>query len=502
MNIQQAKNYIKDSVRLYLKKDEAGDYRIPVRLQRPVFLVGAPGIGKTAIMEQIAQELGIAIVSYSMTHHTRQSALGLPFLIDREYDGQSYSVTEYTMSEIIASVYDAMEESGIKEGILFLDEINCVSETLAPSMLQFLQYKTFGRHHLPEGWIIVTAGNPTLYNRSAREFDIVTMDRLKVMEIEQDYEVFRTYARKSGVHPAILGFLESNREFFYHISTTAKGREYVTARGWEDLSNMLTLYEEEGLKIDEDLVSQYIRSDNITREFTAYYDLLGRYKRAYQPEEIVKGKASPDMTDKAFGASIDEQLALTGMLADIIISDMKKVMEEAKVLKDAAVVIRALKEVSGEMVYETALGMINEKKERMSRMKAAGALSFEDEKKIKRCCAFLREISEKAAGMENPFDVIKTRYEDEVAKMKEGALGCGERVSNVFDFVFSAFGEGAQMLVLVSEITANPDAAGFIAAFGCEPYHKYSESLLISKRMGMIADKIDKIDLANLDSKI
>ena len=139
MNIKEAKNYIKDSVRIYLKKDEEGEYRIPIVRQRPIFLLGAPGIGKTAIMEQIAQELGIALVSYSMTHHTRQSALGLPFIIKKNYGGREYEVSEYTMSEIIASIYDVMEESGIKEGILFLDEINCVSETLAPSMLQFLQ---------------------------------------------------------------------------------------------------------------------------------------------------------------------------------------------------------------------------------------------------------------------------------------------------------------------------------------------------------------------------
>ena len=128
MNIKQAKEYIKDSVKLYLKKDEEGEYRIPVVRQRPIFLLGAPGIGKTAVMEQIAQELGIAIVSYSMTHHTRQSALGLPFIAHREYEGYSYDVSEYTMSEIIASIYDVMKESGIREGILFLDEINCVSE--------------------------------------------------------------------------------------------------------------------------------------------------------------------------------------------------------------------------------------------------------------------------------------------------------------------------------------------------------------------------------------
>ncbi len=70
MNIKQAKDYIENTVRLYLKRDEFGEYRIPVVRQRPVFLLGAPGIGKTAIMEQIAQELGIALVSYSMTHQT------------------------------------------------------------------------------------------------------------------------------------------------------------------------------------------------------------------------------------------------------------------------------------------------------------------------------------------------------------------------------------------------------------------------------------------------
>ena len=120
-----------------------------------MFLLGAPGIGKTAIMEQIAQELEVGFVSYSMTHHTRQSALGLPFIATKTYDGVEYQVSEYTMSEIIASVYEAMEATGVARAFLFLDEINCVSETLTPAMLQFLQYKIFGRHAVPGGWIVV-----------------------------------------------------------------------------------------------------------------------------------------------------------------------------------------------------------------------------------------------------------------------------------------------------------------------------------------------------------
>ena len=84
-------------------------------------------------MEQIARECEIGLVAYTITHHTRQSAVGLPFIKEEQYDGKTYSVTEYTMSEIIASVYRKIEEGGRKEGILFIDEINCVSETLAPT---------------------------------------------------------------------------------------------------------------------------------------------------------------------------------------------------------------------------------------------------------------------------------------------------------------------------------------------------------------------------------
>ncbi|MBR0380782.1 MAG: AAA family ATPase, partial [Mogibacterium sp.] len=168
MNIRKAKEQIRNAVTAYLTKDELGNYVIPVEKQRPVLLIGPPGIGKTAIMEQLASELGIGLISYSMTHHTRQSAIGLPFISHRVYGGTECDVTEYTMSEIIASVYDLMETTGVRQGILFLDEINCVSETLSPLMMQFLQYKVFGGHRLPEGWIVVTAGNPPEYNDSAR----------------------------------------------------------------------------------------------------------------------------------------------------------------------------------------------------------------------------------------------------------------------------------------------------------------------------------------------
>ncbi|HBI62231.1 MAG TPA: ATPase, partial [Lachnospiraceae bacterium] len=187
MNIKEAKQEVINTVKAYLQKDSAGDYLIPAVRQRPVLLMGPPGIGKTQIMEQVARECEIGLVAYTITHHTRQSAVGLPFIEKEEFDGKEYSVTEYTVSEIIASIYHKMRDTGLSEGILFIDEINCVSETLAPTMLQFLQCKTFGNQAVPKGWIIVAAGNPPEYNKSVREFDMVTLDRVRRMDIEADY---------------------------------------------------------------------------------------------------------------------------------------------------------------------------------------------------------------------------------------------------------------------------------------------------------------------------
>ena len=133
MNIKRAKEEIKDTIVAYLLKDDNGEYVIPSIRQRPVLLIGPPGVGKTQIMEQISRECRIGLVAYTITHHTRQSAVGLPFIDRKMFGGREYAVTEYTMSEIVASIYNKIEDSGLKEGILFIDEINCVSETLAPT---------------------------------------------------------------------------------------------------------------------------------------------------------------------------------------------------------------------------------------------------------------------------------------------------------------------------------------------------------------------------------
>ena len=71
MNIKRAKEEIEHTVRAYLAKDALGEYAIPAIRQRPILLMGPPGIGKTQVMEQAARECGVALVAYTITHPAR-----------------------------------------------------------------------------------------------------------------------------------------------------------------------------------------------------------------------------------------------------------------------------------------------------------------------------------------------------------------------------------------------------------------------------------------------
>lgn len=503
MNIKQAKEQIKNAMTAYFTKDEFGGYVIPVERQRPVFLMGPPGIGKTAIMEQVASELDVGLISYSMTHHTRQSALGLPFIEKKTYGGQEYSISEYTMSEIIASVYEMIEKTGYKEGILFLDEINCVSETLAPAMLQFLQYKIFGRHRVPEGWIVVTAGNPPEYNNSVREFDIVTWDRLKRIDVEPDYNVWKEYAYKKGIHAAIITYLDIKKADFYKIESTVDGKSFVTARGWCDLSDMMRLYEKHGIKIDEKLIIQYLQNKKIAKDFAIYYDLFNKYKSDYQIDTILNGKASSDIKRRAQNAKFDERLALLGLLLDEITENLREVCLREKSTTE---LLTSLKNVRMELSRPDADAITSVNKQisainkRIETGKLASTLSPDDAYVLKNTVLVLEamaaEQSEKA--ITNPteaFKVIKASFDNNTKELKKLADAAGKKLSNAFIFCEEVFGEGQEILILVTELTISYYGAHFISRYGCKEYFNHNKELLFYERQKEIIQQLESFEL-------
>ena len=457
MNIQQAKDSIRDAVTTYLSKDPAGNYIIPRSRQRPIMVMGAPGLGKTAIMSQIASEMGIGYVAYTITHHTRQSAIGLPVIEKHIYDGEECSITRYTMSEIIASVHDAIENRGHREGILFIDEINCVSETLAPAMLDLLQNKKFGPHRIPEGWVLVAAGNPPEYNASARTFDIATQDRIRVVEVEPDTEVWLRYAMSAGVHDAITFYLQVKPKNLLKVERTVDGTAFVTPRGWEDRSTVMREYDRMGMSVGIDLISQYIRDPEVAAEFARYLDFHRRYREDYDVDSILSGNDVKPPSGNA-----EEKMAV----ASVIIGRLNSEAEEGMDLEFALSRLENMGDVDGEI--SRIRDMMDDNADPDTRRACALMLSLLKENKGRDTETVISGIREQADSARRTFDM---------------------HLANAMEYMKKGFGGGQETVSLLVGLIGCYNVVMFSRPDG--PLYGYNDELLSSGRNRRIMDMLE-----------
>lgn len=500
MNITRAKDYVLNTVRAYLATDDDGMRLISPSLQRPLFLVGPPGIGKTAIMAQVARELGIGLISYSMTHHTRQSALGLPVVEHLEYQGFEYDASEYTMSEIIASIYDYMRKTGVEQGILFLDEVNCVSETLYPSMLQFLQFKTFGKHAVPDGWIIVCAGNPPEYNRSVHEFDVVTLDRIRRIQVDPDFDAWKAYARDAGVHPAVTTFLETERDCFYRIESTPGGKRFVTARGWDDLSRMMILNESLQIPVDRELIEQFVQDDEIAEQFSLYYDLFRKYQSDYEVPGILAGEESEDVRERARAAQLDERMALLGLLLDALTPEAAELQLREAVLTDVRDVLRGVKDgvLAGGSVHE-ALAPAAEERERTAEKLAASNVHDDQTLRVAlRSAALLKGFqntckAERLEAGDEAFLLVHQEFRGHAGEFEADVSAYRQQLENAYRFLEDAFGDENELLLFTTEITARRPTAHFVSRYGCDAFSRSSQDLQTAAKRRDLMERIDAL---------
>ena len=444
MNRKEAKQELVNTVRAYTRKREDGSYVIPLERQRPMLLMGPPGIGKTAILAQVAEECGVGLVAYTMTHHTRQSAIGLPLISHENFQGKEYAVTEYTMSEIIASVYRCME-------------------TLAPTMLQFLQKKTFGTHKIPDGWIIAAAGNPQEYNRSARELDLVTRDRVRMLPIEADFSVWREYAWEHGLHSSILAWLKLHPERFYSLHMEGEESTFVTARGWEDLSEMIFSYEEMGIPVNELLIEQFLQEPETARAFAGGYRMYRACRERYDLSGILEGSNDGrELAGLLREASPDARMfvaheLLAGWMA--LLRSWSEERQSGARLKEAVGLIGSLCEQG-----QTPEQILTARRDALKIRQEAGVLSADACRKEQLLEERLeREVyqaqAETCPGRVSFQELLQKSADAAQAQEKNGRKKILDALERGFAFAEDAFGEGPELLLLVTDLSGSRDGS-------------------------------------------
>lgn len=487
MNIRDAKQSIKQTIQMYLQKNQYNQYKTPIQRQRPIFLYGPPGIGKTEIVSQVCNEMGIGLINYTITHHTRQSAIGLPSIHDIQYGLEQFKITEYTLSEIINSVYDAIHNKGTLEGVLFIDEINCVSESLAPAMLDLLQNKKFGPHKIPEGWVLVTAGNPLEFNRSAREFDMVTLDRLKKIEVDTNFEAWKKYAYKQTMNEAVISFLNVRENYLFKVEKTSDGLAFATPRGWEDLSVAIDMYHELGFDVKLDLVSEYIQHGEISKEFYRYYLLHQKYKRNFNINQIMSGHFEQDIIPFK-EAVFDEKLAIIEVLLSILNTESKQAFQT----KEQLILLMRLQskiahkndfsEIAKEIEYFnhqikkgiTDIDLLNQKKEHIFHLTKLVGITKHDMLE-----SFIREFKKQA--------------DEQIEKV---AL----HLTNTIEFILECHGESQELVAFIVNVLASYHMMRYMLIRRVPLFDEFNSKLVSNEKSVDIMNEIATYEF-NIESE-
>ena len=332
---------------------------------------------------------------------------------------------------------------------------------------------------------------------------MATQDRLKMVEIEPELKCWKEYAYNAGIHPAITAFLETNNKYFYDIKSTVNGKEYITARGWEDLSTEIQAYERNNFPVDEDLIMQYITNKECARKFAVYYDLFKKYRVDYAITDILAGSISEGAVNKAAKAQFDERLSIISMIMEAIGTSAKVVTTDDAAMREVVTNLRRLKKAVGssDAIYQMLQGRIDEVKDKMEKEKQANALSGQKKAvyntEIRMYEKYKKEIDEKGvfgSGNAEQFAVVRAAFQADVKSHTARQNKTDKQMDNAFTFISKAWGDDNQeMTLFVAELTVNRNIAEFIATNKNKSYFQHNSSMLVYDQDKNLKEEIQDV---------
>ena len=317
---------------------------------------------------------------------------------------------------------------------------------------------------MPEGWIIVAAGNPPEYNKSVRDFDVVTLDRIKKIDVEEDYEVWKEYAYQVQIHPAILSYLELRKDHFYRMETTVDGKMFATARGWEDLSEFIKAYERLGRTVDREVGHQY----------------------------ILEGQYSKETLKKLSYASFDERFSVVNML----IGKLNELFREyAQTDQYVTLLYGYLKNyMKGGSIKDT----VQEASGEYERLRREEKLDKAGDHLWQQVTAFLETCQLTSArdhlGKEAEQEMVRASFGKETALRENITEKAGNALEHAFDFLEAAFGDSQEMVVFVTELNTGYYSIRYLKENDCDKYYMYNKRLLFDEQQEEVLAQLDEVE--------
>lgn len=201
----------------------------------PTFLWGAPGIGKSSIVKQIAKDKAIGFIDLRLALMDPTDLKGIPF-----YDKESHTA--------LWAPPAFLPREG--EGVLFLDELNSAPPSVQASAYQLILDRKVGEYELPKGWAIVAAGNREGDRGVTYRMPSPLANRFVHFEMEVDVNDWRYWAYQNSVDERIISYITFKNEHLFTFDAKSDVKSFATPRSWEYVDSILKSNIKEELLLD------------------------------------------------------------------------------------------------------------------------------------------------------------------------------------------------------------------------------------------------------------
>lgn len=306
------------------------EFLLNVATSRPVFIWGPPGVGKSSLVEQFAQQLGLECVALLGSQLAPEDLIGIP-----QIDG---AVSRFFPPAMI--VRD-------REFVLFIDELNIASAEIQKAFYSLILDKRIGEYRLPQGSIIIGAGNRAHDAALARQMPSALVNRMIHVHLKPSHREWLAWAQDHGIHPWVLDYIRSRPTQLATELPPTKEEPFSTPRSWHCVSDALQAF-------GEDIAPDHLDAllfGCLTRDHAiGFKAFLKQIRNKFSVHRILKGEepwpAAPEDRDLTY--------FLTQSLRDLLVKELPEreaaLGRETRELAQAAKAsLKSLARIDGEL---------------------------------------------------------------------------------------------------------------------------------------------------------
>jgi hypothetical protein len=244
--------------------------------QRPLFLWGPPGIGKSELVADITEELGGFMIDLRLGQMEPTDIRGIPFY-NKDLGKMDWAPPIELPDEELASQYPVV--------VLFLDELNSAAPSVQAAAYQLILNRRIGKYHMPKNVVLVAAGNRESDKGVTYRMPTPLANRFIHQEMKVEFGPWQEWAVKKNIHKDVVGYLSFAKQDLYDFDAKSASRAFATPRSWTFVSELLE--DEEG---DDDTIMNMVAGtvgEGLAVKFMAHRKIAGRMPK---PEDILSGK--------------------------------------------------------------------------------------------------------------------------------------------------------------------------------------------------------------------